>query len=335
MTKKWTGDDLLELVRGFQPACVIAAGAELDVFAALDGKRMTAHDLAAKLQTDVRAMVVLLDALTALELLHKSGYRYTLQSGVADLLARGEGESVLAMTRHLANCLRNWAQLAEVVKTGKRAERKPSIRGAEEDLASFIEAMDDVSRKAAPPLVQIIGPPEFKHLLDLGGGPGTWTIAMLRAQPNAQATIFDLPGVIPIARSHVEAAGLAGRVTFAPGDMESDEPLPAGADLAWVSAIVHMNSREENRTLFKKVFAALVGGGRILIRDVVMDTLHVSPPQGALFAINMLVNTPGGGTYTFQELADDLKAAGFTKPHLLHAGKGMDSVIEATKPGEA
>ena len=57
MTKKWTGDDLLELVRGFQPACVIAAGAELDVFAALDGKRMTAHDLAAKLQTDVRAMV--------------------------------------------------------------------------------------------------------------------------------------------------------------------------------------------------------------------------------------------------------------------------------------
>jgi SAM-dependent methyltransferase len=334
MAKKWTGDELLELVRGFQPACAIVAGAELNIFTVLDGRRLTAHDLAAHLQADVRAMVMLLDALTALELLQKSGFRYSLAPGVADLLARGEGDSVLAMTRHMGNCLRHWAQLAEVVKTGRKAERKPSIRGAAEDLAAFIEAMDDVSRKAAPALVQIIGPPEFTHLLDLGGGPGTWTIALLRAQPNAQATLLDLPDVIPIARAHVQAAGLAGRVTFAPGDMSGDQPLPAGADLAWVSAIVHMNSREENRSLFRKVYAALAGGGRIMIRDVVMDTLHVSPPQGALFAINMLVNTPGGGTYTFKELSEDLKTAGFTKTRLHHAGRGMDSVIEATKPAE-
>ena len=62
----------------------------------------------------------------------------------------------------------------------------------------------------------------------------------------------------------MKKAGLATRVKLVPGSYESD-PLPAGADLAWVSAIVHQNSREQNRSLFLKIFAALQPGGTIII----------------------------------------------------------------------
>ena len=330
MARQWTADEVLELMRGFQAPSVLAAAAELDVFGALGGEANTAAELAAACDADVRGMTALLDALTALELLQKNADTYSGAPGVADTLTDGGGDSVVAMVRHAAVCLRRWGELARVVRSGQRADRMPSIRGEQGDLESFIEAMDNLSRMIADGLGAEIAPPQFTHLLDVGGGPGTWTIAFLQAMPTATATLFDLPDVIPIARRHVEAAGLADRVTFAPGSFVTDD-LPAGADLAWVSAIVHQNSRAENRDLFAKVHAALADGGRILIRDVVMDPSRTAPPRGALFAITMLVNTPGGGTFTFDELRDDLEAAGFVDVKLLREDEFMNSVITATK----
>jgi len=235
------------------------------------------------------------------------------------------------MVRHQANCLRSWAQLAWVVKTGRCAKDVPSIRGAAADQASFIEAMDEASRSLAPALVKRIGPPPFRHLLDIGGGPGTWTIAFLRAAPRTCATLFDLSHTMPIARKHIAAAGLQDRVRFVAGDFASGRALPQGADLAWISAIVHMNSRAQNRDLFRKTRAALADGGRVLVRDIVMRESRTAPASGAMFAINMLVNTPRGGTFTFRELSEDLRAAGFRRPSFLHKGEGMDSVIQAMK----
>jgi predicted O-methyltransferase YrrM len=149
--------------------------------------------------------------------------------------------------------------------------------------------------------------------------------------PKARATIFDLPEVIPMARALMRQTGLADRVRLVGGDLDSDE-LPGGADLAWISAIVHMYSRAQNRDLFGRTFRALVPGGRVLIRDVVVDETRTRPVSGAMFALNMLVGTEGGGTFTFQELREDLESAGFTDIKLLRKGEGMDSVVGATKP---
>ena len=330
MAKAWNADDVLKVMWGFRASSILGAAAELGVFGALGDEAKTAAELAAACDADVRGMTALLDALTALEFLRKKADAYTATRGVAETLTDGGPDSVVAIVRHATVCLRRWGELARVVRTGERADRTPSIRGEQGDLESFIEAMNDISRRFADPVVTSIGPPTFTHLLDVGGGPATWTIAFLQAVPEATATLFDLPDVIPLARRHVEAAGLADRVMFVPGSFETDD-LPAGADLAWVSAIVHMNSRAENRDLFAKVHVALTGGGRILIRDVVMDPSHTTPPRGALFAINMLVNTPGGGTFTFDELREDLEAAGFAEVQLLREDEHMNGVVAATK----
>jgi precorrin-6B methylase 2 len=233
------------------------------------------------------------------------------------------------MVRHQGNCLRRWSQLAKAVKTGKPIEHEVSVRGAQEDRISFIRAMDEISSPVAARLLESLGPLKFRHLLDLGGASGTWTIPMLRREPDARATIFDLPDAIPMAAYRMKRAGLADRVTLVPGDFYTDD-LPSGADFAWVSAIVHQNSRDENRAMFRKVFAALVAGGRVLIRDIVMDESRTAPAAGAFFAVNMLVATSGGGTFTFSELDADLKEAGFTDVRLLRHGEAMDSVVCAT-----
>lgn len=329
--RQWTPDDVLELARSYQPAMLLAAAADLDLFGALAKGPLSAEVVARELDCDLRGLTTLLDALTALRLLDKQNERYSLPAGLASCLTADGEQSVLAMTQHQANCLRRWAQLARVVKTGRPAERTPSVRGKRGDLAAFIGAMDNVSAPHASEVIRAIQPLQFKHVLDVGGASGTWTMAFLRACPAATATLFDLPQVIPLAQRRLADAGLAGVVRLVAGDFMTD-PLPPGADLAWVSAIVHQNSREQNRQLFVKVLESLTPGGRIAIRDILMDPTRTRPVAGALFAVNMLVGTERGGTFTFDELRQDLEAVGFVHPAVARRDEGMNSVVVAGKP---
>ena len=330
MAKQWTAQEVLDVARSFQSASVLTAAADLDVFSPLLEKPMTAQALASELGTNPRTTTILLDALAALELLTKQDSDYTVPEDVAELLTEKSANNVLPMVRHLANCLRRWAQLSGVTQTGKPAECGPSIRGEAADQADFIGAMHNISRPIAAEVIDKLQPFKFGHLLDIGGASGTWTIAFLHAVPESKATLFDLPSVIPIAEQRIAEAGLADRVTLMPGDFYTDD-LPDGADLAWLGAICHQNSREQNRALFTRVHKALKDGGIVVIRDVVMDPSHTSPQGGALFAVNMLVATEAGGTYTFDEYRHDLCEAGFGEVILVHRDEFMNSLIQAEK----
>jgi precorrin-6B methylase 2 len=330
MTRRWTADELLGVVRGFQPACVITAAADLDLFTALGKTPATAGQLARRIEADPRATAVLLDALAALELLAKQGDAYMVPADIAELMTGDSPTNVLAGVRHQGNCLRRWDQLARVVQTGQPARRQPSIRGEAGDCESFIGAMGNFSGPRAVRIVERLSPLRFDRLLDIGGASGTWTIAFLRAVPEATAVLFDLPEVIPLARERLARAGLADRVSLVAGDFYTDD-LPGGADFAWLSAIAHQNSREQNRVLYRKIYSALVPGGTLAIRDVVMEASKTRPVAGALFAVNMLVGTESGGTFTLDEFQEDLAAAGFTDVQLVYQGDAMDSLVRARK----
>lgn len=329
MSTQPMAEKVLEMARAYQASCVLAAAVDLEVFNELDGQPKTAAEVASKLKLDFRAATILLDALSALELLAKSGDRYSVPANVADVLTPRGTHSVLPMVLHQANCLRRWSRLPWVVKSGT-PQREPSIRGEEADTAAFIAAMHVISGPTAETVVARLGELSFTHVLDVGGGSGTWTIAFLKAVPHATATIFDLPEVIPMARQRVTDAGLAQRVTLVPGDFYADE-LPAGEDMVWLSAIAHQNSREQNRVLFDKVRRALTPGGTLVIRDIVMDEDHVNPPGGAMFAVNMLAGTERGGTYSLAEYREDLEAGGFGHVELVYRDVWMNSLVRATR----
>jgi predicted O-methyltransferase YrrM len=328
MTKKWTAQEILDVTRSFQPACVLTAGSVLDIFTPLHEQSMTAQALACELGAGPRAMTILLDALAAMELLTKRDDHYSVPSEVAKFLSEKSPDNVLPMVRHLSNCLRHWSFLSEVVQKGRSADTGPSIRGAAADQADFIGAMQNVSEPIAAEVVNRLQPLKFRHVLDVGAGPGTWTIALLRAVPEARATLFDLPPVIPMAKQRITEAGLNSRVKFVGGDYYQDA-LPNGVDLAWLGAVCHQNSREQNCELFSKAYKALDEGGAVIIRDIVMDPSRTSPKIGALFAVNMLVNTEAGGTYTFNEYREDLCEAGFGDIVLVHREESMSCLIRA------
>ena len=270
------GQQVLEMMSGFRPACVIGAAAELDLWDQLGDKSLSAEAIAQLLDSDLRATAMLLDAVAALGLLEKNKDCYCVPAAIRPLLTNGSAQTVLPMVLHQMNILRNWSQLAWVAKSGMPGPRQASIRGFEADRAAFIAAMHSVSIMITDDLVAQLGPLQFNRLLDVGGASGTWTLAFLRAVPNAKATIFDLPDAIHQAEDRLKGTEFASRVNLVSGDFYADD-LPTGCDFAWVSAIAHQHSRRHNRELFLKVFKALEPHGQIAIRDIVMEPCRTRP----------------------------------------------------------
>ena len=321
---------LLEMSDSFMAACVLGAAAELDLFVLLAHGEATSEQVAKRTGGDCRCTEVLLDAAVSLDLLEKADGRYRTPEPLVSLLTEGNEASILAMVRHRMNLLRGWSQLAWTAKAGMPFPRQVSIRGTVADRDAFVAAMHTVSGPICDDVIAAWGPPQFSHLLDVGGASGTWTMALLRAVPGSRATLFDFADAVGQAKQRIGHTEFRDRVTFASGDFYRDV-LPSGADLAWVSSIVHQHGRQDNRALFRKVYAAIAPGGMIAVRDVVMDEDHTHPTFGALFAVNMIVNTDTGGTFSFEELSEDLQAVGFTNPQLAVKAEDMSSIVTATK----
>jgi len=323
-------EQVLAEARGFLSSRVILTAAELDLFTRLEAGPETAEQLAAALHLDLRALTRLLDVLVTLGFLDKvpNGYGATVKGAC---LGSSHPDSVRPMLLHQARLWRSWSGLTDIVKQGRIPGEQSMAVWTTSERAAFIGAMHVVGRDLSREIAAAYDASRCRTLLDIGGASATYTIAFLERYPNLRAVLFDLETVIPMARDRLTAAGQLDRVELAAGDFYRD-PLPSGCDLALLSAIIHQNSRAQNVALYKKIHQALVPGGKILIRDHIMEPDRTKPPAGALFALNMLVNTEAGDTYTFAEVSEDLGAAGFDHPTLARAGAHMDCLVEAAKP---
>ncbi|MBL7176059.1 MAG: methyltransferase domain-containing protein [Desulfobacteraceae bacterium] len=330
MSQKHTPESLLTLSWGIQRGRLLLTGAELDIFTMLAPSPLSAEEVTERLRGNLRAVTILLNVLTAMDFLIKKGGRYQTEQSAARLLSSQEPNSLLPMVKHGAHLWRTWSRLTDIVSDVDNKDKKDIPERDEDDLKAFIGAMHLGALRFAPEVVAAVDAGQAKFLIDVGGGSGSYTLTFLEACPDMKATLFDLLPVIEMARERVKEAGLTDRVNLVPGDFYKDE-LPPGHDLALVSAIIHQNSPEQNQDLYGKVFRSLDSGGRIVIRDHVMESDRTRPVDGAIFAVNMLVNTSGGGTWTYDEINQGLTKAGFTRVKQLQS-KGMLSLVEAFKP---
>jgi predicted O-methyltransferase YrrM len=326
-------DAVMAEARGFMKSRVILTAVEMSFFTRLDEKPRDAEELAREKGLDVRATTRVLDCLVTMGLLEKqSGVYRPTENGA--FYSAHHPETVLPTVQHMNRLWNTWSDLTEVVRRGGRPERESGIHMDDESWKSFIEAMHVIGRELSQKIAEDYDLSRFKRLLDIGGASGTYTIAFLRHNPAMAAVIFDLENVIPMARERLAEAGIENRVDLLVGDFYKDK-LPKGCDLVLLSAIIHQNSPEENLDLYSKIHNALEPGGTVLIRDHIMDESRTQPPAGAMFAINMLVNTRGGDTYTFGEVKEGLEKAGFTDVKQVRHGEGMDCLVEGRKAASA
>ncbi len=303
MTHALSFDELMHAVRGFQESRVLLTALELDLFAAV-AEGADAPAVAARLRTDPRATAMLLNALTAMGALEKRGDAYHCTEGSARLAQARPG---LLHTVHLWD---TWSTLTEAVRQGTTVV-PPGVEAHRPAWTeAFIAAMHARARVEAEGLVRVIGTLGLQRMLDVGGGSGAFSLAFAQAIPDLHAEILDLGPVVTLARRYIQDAGLADRVIAREGDLRQDA-LGEGYDLILVSAICHMLDEAENQDLLCRCAAALKPGGQVVIRDFILDPDRAGPRQPALFALNMLVGTRRGNSYTEADYRGWLCEAGF------------------------
>ena len=298
--------DLMALRRlylGFTGARVIITANNLGIFEHLQEPSFV-RETARKVKADMRAMEILLDALTGIGLLKKDRagrYRNSLVSKrylvKSSHLYQGE------IIRHASSMWEKFSSLDEIVQTGQPAQQSRSRY----DHESFIMGMHNLSLLRTEDLISAIGLKGVRRMLDLGGGPGTNAIAM--AKKGVKATIFDLPETIGIARRIIRQEQVKG-IRLIAGDFHHDS-IGSGYDLILLSQIFHAFSSEENRGILRKCRGALNSGGRVAVQDFPITESRSFPPHSALFSVNMLVATDSGRCYTVKEMKGWLYETGF------------------------
>jgi (2Fe-2S) ferredoxin/SAM-dependent methyltransferase len=303
-------EDLVQTIRGFQESRVVLTALELDLFTAV-GSGATAPEAAAKIGASPRATEMLMNALAALGLLAKQENTFLNTPVTERYFVAGGKDFCQPSLMHTAHLWRNWSTLTDCVRAGTSvAYRELSERG-EEWTEAFIAAMHRNASERAPLVVRAVGVDGVNRMLDVGGGSGAYSIAFARANERLRSEILDLGTVLTIAQRHIGEAGLTGRVRTRVGDLRRD-PFGEDYDLVFVSAICHMLSPEENRDLLKRCFQALAPQGRVVVQDFVLEAGKTAPKFAALFALNMLVGTKSGSSYSEDEYAAWLEEAGFT-----------------------
>ncbi len=297
---------------------IVGAAVETGIFEELKKRALTLDDLTEVTRTNQRALWIITEALVSSGYLEHDNGRIKLTQACYSVLYDQESPNYQGFAfMHTYNLLPRWLELPNILKTGKPVQKK----GDSEEQKYFIEAMSKYAREDATEIAEyclqdLTAKP---GILDIGGGP--LTIARAFARKGARVTILDLPEVVEMMEPEIDK-GLSVRMVK--GDFTVG--LPDGPfDLAYLGHICHIIGEEENRKLFRDVAAKLTNGGRIIINDFIRDT----GPDPALFAVNMLVNTDSGGTWTYKQYKTWLEDAGFVVSPLTNIGNSQ--LIKAHK----
>lgn len=320
-----SAEDIRELANAFRESRTFLTAFELKIFTSLDKHLMTSDDVAQKLNSDSRATDRLMNALCAMGLLKKVHGKFYNSDLSAKYLVEGKPD-FMRNIYHANNLWNDWSSLTDSVIKG--SSQRSIINKSENDnwVESFIGAMHYRGVNQGKILAMMIDISNVKNMLDVGGGSAAFSMEIVKKNPSISAVVLDLPYVIPLTKKYVSEAGLSDKFNFIEGDYLTTE-LKDNYDLILLSAIVHINNYDQNKMLVKKCADVLNKNGMIIINDFVMNEDRTQPRQSALFALNMLVGTENGDTYTEKEMREWFESAGLSKIERKNTSFGSDLMI--------
>ena len=324
---EWNPGTLLETSGGYWRTCALHAAVQLDIFTVIEDQRLSAGDIAEKLQSDPRALAMLLNAMTAMNLLEKSGDFYANTPEAKTFLSKSSPGYIGYIVKHHHHLVASWSQLDQAVQTGGPI-RTRAWHSNDDARESFLMGMFNMAMTLAPRIVPKIDLSNRRSFLDLGGGPGTYSIQFCLNNPEMKAVVFDLPTTQPFAETTIGRFGLSDRIRFQAGSYLED-PVEGSYDVAWLSHILHGEGPEDCQRIIQKAVSALSPGGMILIHEFILNNEMSGPLFPALFSLNMLLGTASGQAYSEQQLSDMLARAGARNIHRIAIDSLNDSGIIA------
>jgi ubiquinone/menaquinone biosynthesis C-methylase UbiE len=304
---------IVEMASAFYESSVLFAASDLGVFGKLaELGEADGQTIAKSCGLDPRGSRLLLDACVAVGLLIKDGDRFHNSPAASAYLVPGSRADLSGAIRYNRDVYGAWGKLREMVRTGQPVERPELHLGEDpERTRTFVLAMHGRAMGIGQAVIPLLDLSGRKAVLDVGGGPGTYSILIARAFPQVICTVLDLPEVVRIAGEIISQAGVENRVRTLAGDYHTIG-FPVNQDAVIFFGVLHQEDPDAIQDLLRRAHGALRQGGSIAVLDMMTDASHTQPKFSALFALNMALTTPHGWVFSEDELKAWLVEAGFT-----------------------
>lgn len=319
-------------IEGFGRYYVLRAALELDIFDTLDELGPSPADsLAEHLAVSAPHLRTLLDSVVALSLMDQCNGIYELNDTAKRYLVSDGPACMADLVAVAPGPLKNWSRLADTVRNGRPAQPIeddpeafyiPLVDGTFTTMWRCATRADLRIRYSATPAARI---------LDLGAGGAPWAIAVLTACPLGSAVINDHPGVLEVAKRRTAEFNVADRCEWRPGDYHEIEVEAATYDLVVLGHVCRAEGVDGAAALIHRAYDALRPGGRVIVADYFCDPEHKHNPHAVLMGATMMASTLNGFTYTTDDFAGWLRAAGFTGLRLIEP-IGFQQCIVASRP---
>jgi ubiquinone/menaquinone biosynthesis C-methylase UbiE len=325
----FTPEQIMQMGMSYTSSRILAAGVRLNVFSTIASGRHTTDEIARAAGASERGMRMLLDALAALQLLAKRGGRYQLTPPSEKYLVR-ESVDYLGAILEDDTIWQAWGKLDQAVRAGKPSRQVERQAEAEKFFPTLIRSLHVMHREPARRTAKALGAGAARRglrVVDVACGSGVFGIAVAEADPEAFVTFQDFPGVLEHTRQYVQRHGIASRSDYLPGDLKGVEFGEGLYDVAILGNIVHSEGASSSRDLFRRLRRALRPHGQAAVIELVPNEERTGPPWPVIFALNMLVNTEIGDTYTLSEYTEWLKEAGFAHVETADIGSHSPLII--------
>jgi len=303
---------IVDMASAFYESCVLFAASDLGIFGKLaELGEADLEKIAAACGLDRRGGRILLDACVALGLLEKKDGRYRNGPEAALFLVPGSPADLSGAIRYNRDVYGAWGRLKEMAVSGKPVERPETHLGEDEERTrTFVLAMHGRALGIGRAVVPLLDLAKCRKLLDVGGGPGTYSTLIAQAYPGIECAVIDLPEVVKTAAALIGQAGMSGRVKTLAGDYHTT-PFPGANDAVLFFGVLHQEKEEAVRGLFRRAYEALAPGGLVYVLDMMTDASRTRPKFSALFSVNMALTTDDGWVFSEDDLEGWLTDAGF------------------------
>lgn len=304
-----------ELSRNFWNSAVLRAGIRLDIFDLLEKESLTFKEVADRIGGADRYVQALLDACVALGLLELEHAKYRNAVPASRFLIKGKNKYLGDLVLHITNHWDSWGKLDQLVIEGKTL--LPFETGYVDTNTYWTNYMMGQHNRAvagqASHLVQSINLNGRRHMLDLGGGAASYSIALCSANPQLHAVVVDQAEPLALAEQLVADQSLQNQITLMEGDFNIID-LGRDYDVVLISGVVLIKSPEECLHLLRLAYQVLVAGGLLIVQDF-MRVDH-SPQRSFMDTLMdlyvLIAFDPGAGDRFGEEVAGWVRETGFS-----------------------
>jgi len=306
---------VFENLQAFQRTFALKAAIELDVFRAVGQGPGDVASIARHAKASERGIRILCDYLVIAGLLEKTDGRYRHTPSSAAFLDPDSPSCLASIVRFLSlPAMREpYEHLADIVRTGKTVlPGEGSVEPENPIWVEFAQSMAPMMAPLAGPLGAIVleGRSGPMRVLDIAAGHGLFGIEVAKQNPQAHVTGLDWAPVLRVALENAKKAGVQDRYDMLAGSA-FDVDFGGPYDTVLLTNFLHHFDVETCVGLLKKVRGSLKPGGCAATLEFVPNEDRVSPPMPAAFSLTMLASTPAGDAYTFRELSEMHRQAGF------------------------